>query len=411
MQQPTKHTATDNLLHPQNASRFGALLLIWSFTPLAVVVSVQEVSSLWAFCLRFLCAAPLAHLLLSALGQKLPVSSEAIKSYLAGALGIFVAMMLTYLAAASLPSSIISMIFGLSPLVSGLIGLVIYHKQLHTLQWFGIGFGLVGLALALGLFSHSLQASGLSIALVLGAMLLSVVSLYVVNHIQTEAHLRMPTRFRRPRFANAMTLVRLNLVFDHPLNQALNQALKQGARKSGVLQGVHHVKNSLRKITNHTPDITPRAAPTKSTTEATNEATAETVKITPPEAGADQSAASLTPLMQTVGTLWVSFFGVLTLLPFIWGSAPSTLPSTRGLVAIGFLVVFASMLAFVVLYELNQRISPTATSLVTIITPILATLWGAWLNAEPVNQSLLWGLGCIVVGLSVFVWGGERGRS
>lgn len=333
-----------SLLTWHNGSRFLALLMIWSLTPLAVVVSVKGLPPLWALATRFLLAAPLAHGLLKILGERLPLNLQALKSYVAGALGVYVAMMLTYLAAVQLPSSMISMIFGLSPMVSGMIGLLVYKKQLHKLQWLGISLALLGLILALGLISGSFQVPQQSLGLVCSAMLLSVVSLYLVNHVQQQADLRQPTKRRRPRFANALTIVRL----------------------VGVQAKLSPVHN------NNKPHV------------------------------------SLTPLNQTVGVLWVSFVGVFMLLPFIWHTAPTHLPPADALIAIGFLVVFSSLLAFVFLYALNSRVSPTSVSMVMIITPILAAIWGAWLNHEQIAHQMLFGLALIVMGLSLFVWGAER---
>lgn len=295
----TNSTNTEqSLLAPQNSSRFATLLLIWSLTPLLVVISVQELPALWAFAIRFLLAAPIAHFVLKLRGQQLPLHKAALKSYVAGSLGIYVGMLLCYLSAVYLPSSIISMVFGLSPLVAGVIGLFVYGKKLAAFQWLGILLGLFGLMVALGVFGGNLHISGLGIALVLSAMLVSVCSLYLVN--------------------------------------------------------------------------------------ATH--------------------ANIKPMCQTVGSLWVSFFGSLVMLPFIFSNIPNELPSSNVLFAIGFLVLCASILAFIFMYDLNKRVSPTSVSLVTIITPILATIWGNLFNNESIETTTTIGLGMIVVGLSLFVW-------
>lgn len=298
----SQHMLEESLLTPQNGSRFLALLGIWSLTPLLVVISVQEMPALWAFAVRFLLAAPLAHVILKLRGQSLPLHKAALKSYAAGALGIYLAMILCYLSAVYLPSSIISMVFGLSPLISGIIGLAIFGKQLSPAQWIGIAIGLVGLSVALGMFSGELHVSGIGITLVLVAMLISVVSLYLVN--------------------------------------------------------------------------------------AAN--------------------ANIKPMAQTVGSLWVSFIGSVVMLPFILPSIPTALPSMRAVFAIGFLLFFASIIAFICLYDLNKRVSPTSVSLVTIMTPILATLWGNLFNGEVIHAATLVGLAMIVGGLSLFVWGQEQ---
>lgn len=292
----------ESLLTPQNGSRFLSLLLIWSLTPLFVVICVKAMPALWAFAIRFLLAAPIAHIILKLRGQTLPLHKSALKSYAAGALGIYVAMILCYLAAVYLPSSIISMVFGLSPLISGIIGLVFYGKKLIGKQWSGIFIGLLGLMIALGLFNTELHISTIGITLIIIAMLISVVSLYLVN----------------------------------------------------------------------------------------------------------EAKANIAPMAQAVGSLWVSFFGSLIMLPFILPMIPTTLPSIKVLFAIGFLLFFASILAFICLYDLNKRVSPTSVSLVTIMTPILATLWGNLFNHEIISTTTIVGLLMIVAGLSLFIWGQEK---
>lgn len=286
----------------RNASRFMLLLLIWSFTPLLVVINVQEMPAMWAFCIRFLLAAPIAHIVLRLSQQRLPRHKKALKAYVAGALGIYLTLVFCYLAANYLPSSIISMTFGLSPLLSGVIGLLVYGTRLGISQWLGIVLGVGGLMVALGLLTGSLYVSGIGMLFVLSAVLANVVSLYLVN--------------------------------------------------------------------------------------AAN--------------------ANISPLAQSVGALWVSFLAVLVTLPFIIPTIPTALPSIKAMAIIGVLVVFGSILAFICLYDLNKRVSPTAVSLVMIATPVLATLWGNLFNAEAIHASTLIGLVMIVTGLSLYVWGQQR---
>lgn len=288
----------ESLLTPKNSSRFLVLLIIWSLTPLLVVISVQSMPVFWAFFFRFICAAPIAHLVLILRKQKLPLHKRAVLSYLSGSLGIFLSMILCYMSARYLTSSIISMSFGLSPLLSGVIGLIFYQRFLTKKQWLGILLGLVGLSVALGMFSHSLHVQPMGIMLIIPAVIFSVISLYLVNATQ----------------------------------------------------------------------------------------------------------ANVAPMAQTVGTLWVSFIGSLLILPFIISSFPTQMPPAKGLFAVGFLIFFASILAFLCMYDLNKRVSPTSIALVTIITPILATIWGNLFNHEVVHNETIVGLGLIVTGLSLFVW-------
>ena len=91
----------------QLVSRYALLVFIWSTTPLAVVLSIQELHPIWALSLRFALAVPLAVVCLWAIDQALPLNLRALRSYCAGALSLFGAMIFTYLGASYLPSSLI----------------------------------------------------------------------------------------------------------------------------------------------------------------------------------------------------------------------------------------------------------------------------------------------------------------
>ncbi len=97
------------------------VIIIWSTTPLAIVLSSETVNPVMAAMLRTAIAAPIALFLVKLLRVKLPLNSAAIKVYCYSSLNIYLGMVLTYLAARDLPSGVISLVYGLAPLVSGLL--------------------------------------------------------------------------------------------------------------------------------------------------------------------------------------------------------------------------------------------------------------------------------------------------
>lgn len=129
------------------ASIYALLVLIWAATPLAIVWSVAEVHPMWVLIIRYFGASLIALALLKIMRDPLPFDAVSMKSYLAGSLNLIGAQLFIYLAANYLTSGLMALIFGLSPLIAGLIGHVILktHK-LVWLQWLGMAVAVSGLA-------------------------------------------------------------------------------------------------------------------------------------------------------------------------------------------------------------------------------------------------------------------------
>ena len=128
------------------ASIYALLVLIWAATPLAIVWSVQEVHPMWVLIIRYFGASLIALALLKIMRDPLPFDAVSMKSYLAGSLNLIGAQLFICLAANYLTSGLMALIFGLSPLIAGLIGHVILktHK-LVWLQWLGMAVAVSGL--------------------------------------------------------------------------------------------------------------------------------------------------------------------------------------------------------------------------------------------------------------------------
>jgi len=128
------------------ASIYTLLVLIWAATPLAIVWSVAEVHPMWVLIIRYFGASLIALALLKIMRDPLPFDAVSMKSYLAGSLNLIGAQLFIYLAANYLTSGLMALIFGLSPLIAGLIGHVILktHK-LVWLQWLGMAVAVSGL--------------------------------------------------------------------------------------------------------------------------------------------------------------------------------------------------------------------------------------------------------------------------
>jgi drug/metabolite transporter (DMT)-like permease len=152
---------------------FAGVILIWTTTPLAVQWSGQDVGFLFGVTARMTLAAMLIGLLLRPLRVRLPWHRRARSVYLASGLGIYLAMIAVYWAAQQIPSGWISVLFGLTPLATGLLArLWLGERDFGWTRLLGVGVALLGL---LVMFA---QAAQLGPGVILGvmAMLFSVLA-------------------------------------------------------------------------------------------------------------------------------------------------------------------------------------------------------------------------------------------
>ncbi|MBC7751696.1 MAG: EamA family transporter [Candidatus Saccharibacteria bacterium] len=174
---------------PQTMRTSGAyliLVLIWSTTPLAVVVSLRDLNPIWSLSVRFLLAIVIARMILWIIRQPLPMDKASIRCYFAGTLGLFWAMLFTYLGAQYLPSGLISLIFGLAPLFAGLVG-HFRDSKLYRLQWLGMLLSTLGLV---GIFGSVHMYAGMlkGMLYILIGVMAYVASIYWLRYEKANLH-------------------------------------------------------------------------------------------------------------------------------------------------------------------------------------------------------------------------------
>ena len=98
-----------------------AVVLIWSTTPLGIVWSSESVDPTLAVLGRMTIAVVLGWLILKIGKIELPLNRQAFKVYAYSTIGIFGGMLFTYIAARYIASGLISLIFGLAPIMSGVL--------------------------------------------------------------------------------------------------------------------------------------------------------------------------------------------------------------------------------------------------------------------------------------------------
>ncbi|EIJ41044.1 DMT(drug/metabolite transporter) superfamily permease [Beggiatoa alba B18LD] len=124
-----------------------SVILIWSTTPLAIKWSNETAGVLFGVTGRMLCAAIICVLLLRVLHQPFMWDKAARRIYFATSLGLYGSLMVTYWGAQFIPSGLISVLFGLSPIVTSLLAmhLLVGERQLNFIKWLGLLLGVLGL--------------------------------------------------------------------------------------------------------------------------------------------------------------------------------------------------------------------------------------------------------------------------
>src|SRR5512135_1594763 len=138
-----------------------SVILIWSTTPLAIKWSAAGVGYSFAVFARMAVGTLLCLVLLALWRVRLPLHRRAVQAYLASGLSMFGAMALTYWSAQSISSGMISVLFGLSPLLTSLGAAVwLQEESLTPSKLGGMLLGLLGLLLVfqggLGMGSNAL---------------------------------------------------------------------------------------------------------------------------------------------------------------------------------------------------------------------------------------------------------------
>jgi drug/metabolite transporter (DMT)-like permease len=105
---------------------------------------------------------------------------------------------------------------------------------------------------------------------------------------------------------------------------------------------------------------------------------------------------------QAIGTLLFALPGLLLMWWFIDGHIPTSI-SIKSLAAVGYLSVFGSLVGAALFFYVLAKMSPTAVSLITFITPVLALMLGALVANETLSIQLWLGASLVVVALLLYL--------
>lgn len=125
---------------------FIATVLIWATTPLAIKWSAVDAGFIFGAASRIAISALICLLVMFALGRSLPWRKGVWRVYVAAAIGIYGALMCVYWGAQSQTSGMISVLFGLTPLVTSALACYLLQEQSLTAnKILGMVLGVVGL--------------------------------------------------------------------------------------------------------------------------------------------------------------------------------------------------------------------------------------------------------------------------
>jgi drug/metabolite transporter (DMT)-like permease len=159
-------------------------VIIWATSPLMIVWSNDSLPPLFSGAVRLTISLLLGLAILPLLKQRVEFTGPAVQSYFAASLGAFGAMLLTYYGAQFVPSGLISVLFGITPIITMIMSFSILQEPLpRPLGRIGIIVSLCGL---IALFAGK-QGSGdvqlHGIASLLGASLCFSLSAVLLKKI------------------------------------------------------------------------------------------------------------------------------------------------------------------------------------------------------------------------------------
>lgn len=164
------------------------VILIWSTTPLGIQWSVQGPDFAFAVLARMTLGLAVCAGLMAVTRTPLPRSRDARQLYAISGGSIFAAMLATYWGAQHIPSGLISVVFGLSPLATGVFAaLWLAERTLTPQRLLGLAFALAGLWAIFGQPWPGDGMATLGMAATLGGMTVQALGLVWIKRLNVRA--------------------------------------------------------------------------------------------------------------------------------------------------------------------------------------------------------------------------------
>lgn len=167
---------------------FISVILIWATTPLAIKWSAAGMGSSFAVFARMALGTVLCALLLLLFRVRLPLHAKARLSYAVSGVSMFGTMALTYWSAQYVNSGMISLLFGLTPLLTSL-GAVLWLQEeaITPSKLAGMLLGLAGLAMVFGDGVRTGAGVALGLVALLAAVMLQALGLVWLKRIGDDS--------------------------------------------------------------------------------------------------------------------------------------------------------------------------------------------------------------------------------
>lgn len=164
------------------------VVIIWSTTPLAIKFSTGSFSFIAAVTSRMVISAFFAYVICRFSGIKLSSDKTAIKAYFSGAIGTFGGLLCVYWGAQYVPTGLISIMFGLTPIISAILALIVLKESFVTpVKLLAIFIAVSGLATVF--YTDSFSGSvAIGAAVVLAAVMLFNLSTVFVKLNGSQLH-------------------------------------------------------------------------------------------------------------------------------------------------------------------------------------------------------------------------------
>jgi len=157
---------------------FAGIIFIWSTTPLAIKWSGEEVGFLFGVAARMSVALVVSLVIIALIRKTLPLDKKSWHVYFAVGLPLYVGMSFVYWGAQYVSSGLVSVVFGLVPIFTGIAASIfLAEKSFSAFKLAGMLLGLAGLVL---IFKDSLN-----IELSAGAGLLSLLVATIFHSVGT----------------------------------------------------------------------------------------------------------------------------------------------------------------------------------------------------------------------------------
>ncbi|VAX00334.1 Permease of the drug/metabolite transporter (DMT) superfamily [hydrothermal vent metagenome] len=166
---------------------FLTVILVWATTPLAIKWSAQGFGFSFGVLLRMCIALVLSFVLVKIFKISMPWYQSARRTYMVAGLAIYCMMTLSYWGSQYIPSGLISVIFGLTPIVTGILAALWLKENSLTMEKLvGLSLGFSGLYFIFGVAGELGQSAGYGIVAILLAVVFHSFSIVWLKSLKTS---------------------------------------------------------------------------------------------------------------------------------------------------------------------------------------------------------------------------------